>query len=326
MIVGEAPGRVSAYAGRICLVLAVFIAGVASVHGADSGTQEQIYRSLQIEYKSPLLAARGDARITHGEFDARMQAVPEADRPGVISDPERIARLMQDMLTTQAVASDAIERGALDDPLVQAELYRVVAVRLADIQRTHVMESAELGDYTQQARELYLAEKERFKTQPTVSFTHLLIRNAGEESAESTVAELLQRVEQGESLETLAIEHSRDPSVKQNRGRFEDSPLERLEAKFRDGIGKIAEGEVGIVESAYGWHLVRVDEREPARQQTFEEITDKLRSQAREQHLTEVWERYLRELNAPDLEIAPGGVAAILERYRSMEADHGESG
>ncbi|MDT8321994.1 MAG: peptidylprolyl isomerase [Xanthomonadales bacterium] len=315
-------------------LLAIVGAAVLALPGAIAATEqdaaEEVRREVHVAYASPLLATRADAQITQAELDARMQSIPEDDRAAVLADPERIGQLVQDMLATEQVAREAIARGALDQHTVQAEIYRVISVRLADIQRTYVMENAELDDYTTQARELYVVNKHRYMAPPAISFTHLLIRDADDGSAEARVRELKARVDAGASLQELAAEFSEDPSVKTNQGYFDRSPVDRLDPAFREGTAEIEPGETGLVQSAYGWHLVRIDERIPARPQPFEEVADKLVEQARTAHLTRVWERYLRRVHAPELDIAPGAVASILERYgvrpnasSSPEADEG---
>lgn len=300
--------------GRRC-TRAAFMMALLFAPLLPVAAQTPIDREIHVEFQSPLLAKRGEARITDAEFDARMQAIPDGDQASVLADPERIGKLFEDMLATQAVAQDAIERKALDEPLIQAEMYRTIVVRLAEIQRTHIMESAELADYTQRARELYLAHPDQNQAEPTVSFTHLLVQDLGQNDAEARARELMTQVKQGESLTMLAQQYSDDPSSESNHGRFENTPVSQLDSKFRGGIAELEIGEVGIIESAYGWHLVRVDARAPARRKSFEEVADKLREQARVAHLTRVWEAYLRAVHEQELEIAPGGVAAILERY-----------
>lgn len=309
---------------RVLTTVVFMLVSPAALLAQPINSGEKVHREINVSYESHVLATRGDERVTHAEFDARMQAIPQSDRAGVLANPGRIGKLLNEMLETRTIAQDAIDRGVLENPLVKAELYRAMSVRLAEIQRTHVVESAELTDYTTRAHELYLSDPGRYETEPTVTFTHLLIEDAGDNDAETRIRELLQRVEDGDSLETLVLEYSDDPSATRNGGRFEEAPLDRLDSKFRAGIEELAEGQTDIIASSYGWHLVRLDKRTPSRQKSFEEVADSLRKRARQQHLTRVWENYLREVHGPELVIAPGGVAAILERYGVKPAQNAE--
>lgn len=273
-----------------------------------------IERTFEIEFESPLLASRGDAQLSHLEFDARMQAIPEDDRAGVLSSPDRIGKLLEDLLVTRTLTDRALQEGLLDDPLVRAELYHLISVRLSERYQQSVLRQAELDDYTNQAREIYLASPERFNTRPTVSFRHILI-GGDTEDGQALAERLLADVRNGESFVELAREHSGDPSVARNEGLFEQVGHDELEARFRDGLEDIAVDATGIVESAYGWHVVEVLGREEPRRQEFEQIAGELREEARNRHRAEIWNRIMREVQAPELEITEGGIAELLERY-----------
>ncbi|MDT8322315.1 MAG: peptidylprolyl isomerase [Xanthomonadales bacterium] len=279
---------------------------------------EELERSLLIEFESPLLATRGDAELGHLGLAGRMMAIPEADRAGVVSDPGRIAELLNDVLLTRKLGQDAIADGVLEDPAVQAELYHLIMVRLSEKQRQRVAEQTELDDYTQQAREIYLKEKANYQTEPTVSFTHLLLQSDSDndEQVEQRARELLAEIKAGASLEDYALEFSQDPSVTSNKGRFEDAPMGRLESGFKKGIESMTDGQIELIKSGYGWHIVRIDALTPARQQSFDEVSDTLKKLARQRHVNRVWDQHLREFYSHDLVIEPNGVAEILDRYQ----------
>lgn len=299
------------------VTVSVFLLGMVS-------PLQGLERELMIEFESPLLATRGDARVSHLEFDARMQAIPQKDRAGVVSDPDRIGQLIADLLVTRELASRAIDEGLLDDPLIHAELYHLIAVRLSERYQRKVVADAELDDYTNSAREIYLTNPDRFRTDPTVTFRHILIGSQQDDAGEQAET-ILAELRDGAAFETLASEHSDDPSVAQNNGRLEQIAFGDLEPAFRAGIEAMAPGEPGIVESAYGWHVVEVEETFEPRLQEFDEVADELRQEAREAHRGEVWGRVMREIYNPELEIEEGGIAEVLERFPPPELGSSEA-
>ncbi|MBY6205952.1 peptidylprolyl isomerase [Halomonas denitrificans] len=274
---------------------------------------EDVQRSLDIDFSSSVLARRGEARLTHLELDARLQAIPEDARPDVVNGPARLEKLIEDQLQIRTFADRAIAEGALDDELVEAELYLMVSTWLAERYRDRIIAEQSLDDYTDQARELYQLDRDRFTAEPTVSFSHLLIANHPDPRARA--AELLERIESGEDFAELAAEHSDDPSVVNNRGRFDEIETARLDERFRVGLAALEPGDVELVESGYGWHVVVLHDRQSERIRDFEEVADQLREEARQQHAQEIVERLLRSYYAQDLEIVEGGVAEVLERY-----------
>lgn len=274
---------------------------------------DEIKRNLSIEFSSPLLASRGDAELSHLELDARIQKIPERDRADVVHGPARLQQLIEDQLQVRAFADRAIDNGILDEELVRAELYLMISTWLSERYRDQVIEREALDDYTDQAREIYLLNPERFQTVLKVTFSHILIANDPDSRARS--AELLDQIQNGAEFEALAREHSEDPSVANNGGRFDRIELERLDAGFRDGISELEVGVPGLVQSSYGWHVVDVQARLPAGTQPFEEVADELREQARTHHAQQIVDRLLRAYYAQELEIAEGAVAEVLDRY-----------
>ncbi|MCA1778108.1 MAG: peptidylprolyl isomerase [Xanthomonadaceae bacterium] len=284
--------------------------------GASSTALE---RELELQFESPLLATRGDARVSQLDFVGRMQAVPAPDRAGVVSDPERIGKLLEEVLLVRELADRAIEGGILEDPAIQAELHYLLSVRLSERYRENLLAERELDDYTQQARELYRLNPERYRVDaPSISFSHILLAADGAVDAadpEATARELLAQVKNGESMQALAQQYSDDPSVERNQGLLEAVDPKRLDAQFRTGIERLKEGEVGLVESAYGWHVVRVEEVVTAGVPPFDEIAEQIKTDARQQHRGEIWEREMRKIHEPELEIAEGAISELLDRF-----------
>ena len=300
----------SAFKG--CLTQAAFFIGLCAV-GTASFAEEEINRELALEYSSPVLATRGNAKLTHLELDARLQVIPEQDRAGVVTGPARLEKLIEDQLQIRDFAGKAIEAGLLEDELVQAQLYMMVSAWLAERYRDQVVAEQELDDYSEQAREIYLLNPDRFEAEPSISFTHLLIQNS--EQAESRAREFLSRVQAGEVLSDLAVASSEDPSVADNQGQFRAIELSMLESGFRAGVEAMSEGEVELVQSGFGWHVVQLDQILPSRTLPYEEVEEELIEEARNRHRGAIIERLLRAHYAEQLDIVEGGVSEVLDRY-----------
>ncbi|NKI35083.1 hypothetical protein HFP89_07880 [Wenzhouxiangella sp. XN79A] len=273
-----------------------------------------IERSVEIELESPLIASRGDTEISMLDLHGRMMAVPEGDRAGVVSSPERLEQLIQDVLTVHFLAERGREQGLADTVDFQAELHHMMIVRLAEKYRENWIAERELDSYENQARETYLSNPDRFSRPDTVTFRHVLVRDFRDDPR-SRAAELMARLEQGEDFAMLARSHSDDPSVVQNKGTLEAIDVATLEDQFAAGIAQLDEGEMGLVESGFGWHVVIVEERRAGGRQSFEEVQDQLIAQARERHREQLLDRLMRQAWDGELELVDGAVAEILERY-----------
>jgi peptidyl-prolyl cis-trans isomerase C len=275
---------------------------------------ESAERSIEFSVESPVIASRGDTEITMFDLHGRLMPIPEGDRAGVISSPDRLEKLITDLLTIHMFANRAREAGVEQTEDFQAELHYMMIVGLADRFRDQWIAEQMLDDYGNQAREIYLTNPGRFERPGMVSFRHILIRDyraAPEEKAER----LLQRLRDGDDFSELARNESDDPSVVQNDGNLVDIDVETLDEEFAAGLARLSVGEMGLVQSGFGWHVVLVDERQEARRQEFEEVQADLLAEARQNHRERIMNRLMREAYSSDLELADGVVAEILERY-----------
>ncbi|MEM1080140.1 MAG: peptidylprolyl isomerase [Pseudomonadota bacterium] len=296
-----------------CLSQAAFLLLGLLFYSSVVHAQDQIERTMHLDYDSPVLATRGEAAVTMLEMDARMAVIPDEHQSDVIGDPERLEALIESQLQIIDFSTRAIEAGMLDDEVVRAQLYMMVSAWLAEQYRNRAFAAEELDDYTDQARETYLLNPDRFQTESTISFTHLLV--AAADDAEQRASEYLARVHAGESLTNLAVEFSEDPSVRTNQGQFSEVGRDMLETRFRAGLEDLQPGEIELIESGFGWHVVRMDDIHPGRLQTFEEVEPELTEEARNRHRAMVAERLLREHFADPLIIVEGGVADVLDRF-----------
>lgn len=303
------------------LLVAALLAASASLAGQSA--TDSVERELEIEYRGPAIASRSGVSVSLTDLDGRLASIPE-DRIGdVLADPQRIAGLINDVLLTQYLADAALERGALQDPAVQAEIYFNAIQVLAKNQRDHHVRENMLDDYTPLAREIYLTDKDSFRTPETVTFTHLLLRTGQNDVAdvEQRARELLERARSGDSLADLAVEFSEDPSVQDNRGRFSEISPSRLDRQFQESIAGIGEGEIGLARSQHGFHVVEVEERSQPTQQGFDEIADRLRERARNEHRQELFEDYAAKFYDQPLELTDGAVERIIEHSTGNGGD-----
>lgn len=304
--------RTAALLMAAVLVPAAFMSGLAAAE-----------RELTIRFESDVFARKGDAVVTQAELDAYMARIPEEHRAGVLAANKRLGKIIDELFLTRLIAGDGIDQGLLDDPAIHAHLYQVAMVYLAEQRTQRIQEQAELDDYTRQARERYMGNPDAYRQNEAFGFSHVLVTTEArsDDQARSLLEDLREKLIAGEEFESLAAEYSEDPSVERNQGRFEDVAPDRLDADFAAALRELSEpGEISPpVKTQFGWHLIRLDRHQPGEVPEFDEIADQLRKQARTNHLDEVRERYIREVMNVPLEIEPGAVDALLERYPPPE-------
>lgn len=287
-----------------------------------ASADERFQDEITIHVDSEVLARHSGHVITFADFDAFMERIPEEDRMGVLRDPDRIGRVLQELALSRALGRAAIEDGLLEDERMRALVYHAIMNILAGEQRSRAVAAQELDDYTQQARERYLRDPAEYRQRERFDFTHLLIRAGEDDEAEALehIEALADRLNAGESLEDLIRDHSDDPTAGENLGRITDAVPERLDPDFLRALRELEDGEIsGPVRSRFGWHLVRLDRHQKGRVPEFEEIADRLRRQARNRHREQINDRYLASLLDGEPEIVPGGIEKLIQRYRQNE-------
>jgi parvulin-like peptidyl-prolyl isomerase len=296
------------------LVLGLLLSSPAAADGP------MVDRSYELNYSSELLMSQGGIDITHADLDAFMRTVPEEDRAAFLSDPERIGRLLSNLVTAEAIFKEAVDEGFLEDPVYRASLYRQLADEASKVFRQRFVQSIELEDYTARARELYLSNPDRFQSDKTVNFYHVLI---ADDEARSDLEGMRLAIEaydsyaqQGESIQDLVDQYSEDPSKEDNNGLFTEVPLEALEKPVRDLLRDLEPGTVSKpVRTRYGWHIVQLVELHEPTTLSWEEAKDRAIEAARSQHIALAIERKLREYHAESPEFPAGAIEKVLNRY-----------
>jgi peptidyl-prolyl cis-trans isomerase C len=280
---------------------------------------------IELTTESGVFARQGSAVITQADFDAYLSRMPEEHRGGFLLSNERIGQVLQNFVLVRLLAAEGMEKGLLDDEVVGANLFQAAMVYLAEEHRQRYLAERMLDDYTDAARELYLTRPERFRSEPTVSFTHILVwrgRGRGELEAMESIFSIYDRLRDGADFDELVLEHSDDPSLEDNQGRFARVDLAELEDNFARAVAMMQPGQISEpVLTDYGWHIIRLDEKHEAEQRGWEDVRELAITTARERHQNDLLERlYRRLLNADSIEVTPGAVEDLLTRYGVRDA------
>lgn len=97
--------------------------------------EETTIKELPIRVESPTFVRQGAAWVTQADVDAFMESVPREDRAAFLASPDRIARMLNNILLAELFAATAIDQGFLDDSQIQASLYRTVVTEIAQMYR-----------------------------------------------------------------------------------------------------------------------------------------------------------------------------------------------
>jgi parvulin-like peptidyl-prolyl isomerase len=116
--------------------------------------------------------------------------------------------------------------------------------------------------------------------------------------ARKKILELAARARAGENFETLARNHS-DDATKQWGGELDAFSRGQMAKSFDDAAFALRPGEIsGVVETASGFHIIRVEQRLPAIEVPFEQARERIRDYLRGTRGKEAIDREVQRLRA----------------------------
>lgn len=229
----------------------------------------------------------------------------EADEQTRQEEEERAKQDLEDLSNYMTESSN--EEYSLDTMLEEAG---VTEEQLLDylIQSNivHAVMSQKIDDETIQAEYDRLNEEHYFDV---ATVRHILIGITNEygeeirtkEEALARAEEVIEKLENGESMEELAAQYSDDPGSKDNGGLYENWNVNEWTSQFRDAAIELPLNEISEpVETEYGYHVMRVEARETM---TFEEVKEDVRASLAQDEITiyveEVVPELIQEMNLP---------------------------
>jgi len=288
--------------------------------------QDEVSRQLEIDYSDEWVAERHGTRITLTDVLGRLSDIPEDRRAAFLASPERVARIINDLLFNYAMAENAIERGVLEDPEVLGEIYYRTMYMLARREQQAIIAENELDDYADQAEEYYLANLDEFDAPDRYTFTHILLRvprsTVGDrDAARSAMEGLYAEIQAGRDIDGIDLEAWDGEGYRIGRSSVDDVLLDDLDDRVAEGLRDLEPGEHAVVESNFGFHAIRLDRRESGGTLPFEEVAGQLEQQARQRHHDQILRQRLEAFYADELKLADGAVERIIESQRDSQAD-----
>lgn len=153
-----------------------------------------------------------------------------------------------------------------------------------------------VGD--EEVKAYYDKNLDRFKQPELVTVRHILVslKREGEPGgltepeAKAKVAKIQAELKKGAKFEALAKKYSDDPGSKDNGGLYEDADPSSWVPEFGAAARTQPTGKVGApVKTQFGYHLVKVEGRKPARQVPFEEARNAAAQAAQRDRQAAVW-------------------------------------
>ncbi len=300
-------------------------ATVAAPSAPTAGSPAEVKGALIPVSPETVLIKNDVTSLTRGDYDFELTRLPADARGGFGADPQRVNAVLGRMLVTKTMAAEARAAGLDKLPEMQKRVAWETERLLAGFYIEHIdAEAAREFDarpgMEAAARERYLADKDKFVTPERASVTHILFDLQKHDKAEALklAEEARAKILAGADMNALAREISEDPSAKGNDGRIEDFVREQMDPAFaRAAFALKNPGDLSEpVLSRFGYHLIRLDRKQPSVQRSFAEVKAIIIAQMRAEYVEKKRnERFAAVRNDPKIVVNEPAVESLVIRY-----------
>jgi peptidyl-prolyl cis-trans isomerase C len=197
---------------------------------------------------------------------------------------EEFKKLLSDIGLTESDVQAQIERGMAIQELIDKE----------------VAEKIEVSD--EETKSFYDKNPQLFQQPEQVKASHILIKvqadapDAQKAEARKKIEAVQQKVQKGEDFATLAKTYSEGPSGPRggDLGYFRRGQMVK---PFEDAAFSLKPNETSeIVETRFGYHLIKVNDKKPAKKMTYAEVKDRLNEHLKKKKTDSEANTYLETL------------------------------
>lgn len=190
-----------------------------------------------------------------------------------------VEKAAKDFILYKTLAEDAQKLGLDRAPEVQKLLELSQQRMLGGVYLVDYLDKLELPDFESIAFENYTLNKKQFALSEAVNAQHILIGFNDDENKSKLLAEDIRAkiLEGKQSFAELAKEYSADPSAQNNEGNLGFFDKNQMVPEFSKIAFSLKIGDVSQpVKTQFGWHIIKVLEKRPAKTLEFSDVKDNL--------------------------------------------------
>lgn len=237
-----------------------------------------------------VLAQVNDARITLEEFKKEITNLPPGLKP-LVSGPEGQKRFLEDMIKRELLLQEAGRRRIEERPEVRERLSDFKKRLLLEALITEEIEK-KAGINDEEVRQYYDAHPEEFRVY-RIRARHILV------NSEKEAKEVQARLKGKEKFEDLARKLSRDEGSREQGGDLGYFSRGQMVPEFERAAFSLKPGEVsGIVKTPYGYHLIKMVDRQESGPYKFEEVKERLKQRLLAEKQKKRFEEWMTELRS----------------------------
>ena len=179
----------------------------------------------------------------------------------------------------------------------------------------------------------YNAHRDQYRVAEQVKVSHILIKTPlagadgkvdekGVADAQKRAEDLLKQLKAGAKFEDLAKKNSEDPGSAKEGGSLGWIGKGRTVPEFEKAAFSLPKGQISdLVKSSYGFHIIRVDDKQDAHMKTLDEVKGEIEPILKQQKTQEIAQKQAEELLAQaktqglDAAAAAKGVSVVTSDF-----------
>lgn len=239
-----------------------------------------------------ILLSAGDIVVNSQDLQQELLLLPEPERTRTLATPAQLKQLLRQIYQGKRIVAEAERLGLDQTPEGQARLAAARRQALSEALREYVRERIAPPDFTALAREHYIVRRDEFQLPERFKAAHILKKvgcDCEREEKRRQIEQLRTRLQAGEDFATLAKAESDDTRSAAKGGDLGDwVKRDQLVAPFAEALAKLNPGQLSdVVETQFGFHLIKLQDHQPARLQSFEEVQTSIEQGLRQTYTQE---------------------------------------
>jgi peptidyl-prolyl cis-trans isomerase C len=219
--------------------------------------------------ENKVLAVVNGNEITELDVNTLLQRLGQNGQQ--FQSPQGKKHLLQELINQELMYAEAMEMGMDKDEEFLDELNTAKKEILKNYAIKKLFEDVKVEDT--EAEKYFEENKAQFKKPESIKASHILVKT------EEKANEIKEKLDSGESFEELAKDYSDCPS-KQQGGDLGFFSKGQMVPEFEKVAFDMEEGNISDpVKTQFGYHLIKLTDRQPAQEVSFEEVRDQLKQQ-----------------------------------------------
>ncbi|EJM64648.1 parvulin-like peptidyl-prolyl isomerase [Pseudomonas sp. GM50] len=267
----------------------------------------------------PAVARLGNQQVSPDELKTLLATLPAESREQLRANRGALESWIRSRLAEKAVLEQADAQGWRQRPEVERQT-RAATEQI--VFRDYLQSVSQVPtDYPSAAelQQAYEAGKAGWVTPPMYRVSQIFLGVADPQTLESVRKQALELSKKAQAAPTefaaLASQYSQDRASAERGGDTGLQPLQQLVPEVRGAVARLKVGAVSEpVQSAAGFHVIKLTEQQPARTATLEELRERLTQALRAQRQEQIAKAYLEGmLNTATLSIDGAVLNKVLE-------------